>query len=187
MSEWLTYAEAAARFGVSAEAVRQIALRRKWPRRKPNDDPYGRVQVLIPDDPEIRPRTPVQLPSEQPSDARSSGEEAWRQTAASERAARERAEAEADHERRRADEERARAEAERGRAERSEQRADQAEEQIGELRRKLDAAGSDLAAAKARGDRLGSELDQARAALIDAEAWQRRPWWRRLRRRHPNG
>ena len=29
------------------------AMRRKWPRRRPNDDRFGRVQVLVPDDAEI--------------------------------------------------------------------------------------------------------------------------------------
>ncbi len=59
VSEWLTYAVAASRFGVSPEAVRQIAMRRKWPRRRPNDNPFGPVQVLIPSDAAIKPRTPV--------------------------------------------------------------------------------------------------------------------------------
>jgi hypothetical protein len=73
--QWMTYAEAAQRFGISSEAVRQIALRRKWPRRRPNDDPFGRVQVQIPPDEEVRPRTAVQRPDEhhieRPSDTRS--------------------------------------------------------------------------------------------------------------------
>jgi hypothetical protein len=71
VSDWLTYADAAARFGISSEAVRQLALRHHWPRRKLNDDPTGRVQVLIPDDFEARPRTPVQRPDEHPSNGRS--------------------------------------------------------------------------------------------------------------------
>jgi chromosome segregation ATPase len=81
----MTYAEAAARFRVSAEAARQIALRQKWPRRKSNDDPHGRVQVLVPDDARPRPRTPLQTgvqrssggsvrrPDVHQSDTRSSG------------------------------------------------------------------------------------------------------------------
>ena len=77
MTEWLTYAEAATRFGISSEAVRQIAIRRHWPRRKPNDAPFGQVQVGVPDDFEARPRPPVQhpyeRPDEQPSDTRSNG------------------------------------------------------------------------------------------------------------------
>lgn len=66
MSDWLTYADAAARFGISSEAVRQLALRHHWPRRKLNDE-----QVLIPDDFEARPRTSVQRPDEQASNTRS--------------------------------------------------------------------------------------------------------------------
>ena len=73
MSDWLTYAEAGARFGISPEAVRQIAMRRKWPRRRQNDDPFGRVQVLISDDTEIRPRTGVQHQDERQSDTRPIG------------------------------------------------------------------------------------------------------------------
>jgi chromosome segregation ATPase len=70
VSDWLTYADAAARFGISSEAVRQLALRHHWPRRKLNNDLTGKVQVLVPDDFEARPRTPVQRPNEQESDAR---------------------------------------------------------------------------------------------------------------------
>ena len=66
VSDWLTYAEAAARFGVSAKAARKIAMRQNWPRRKPNGDPCGRVQVLIPPDAEIRPRRVAEHPSERP-------------------------------------------------------------------------------------------------------------------------
>lgn len=63
VSPCFTYADAAARFGISPEAVRQLAMRYQWPRRKRNDDPAGRVQVLIPEDFEARPRTAVQRPS----------------------------------------------------------------------------------------------------------------------------
>jgi hypothetical protein len=62
-SQWLTYAEAGARFGISADAFRQIAMRRGWSRRRPKDDPVGRVQVQIPPDVEIRPRTDVARPA----------------------------------------------------------------------------------------------------------------------------
>lgn len=71
---WLTYAQAGERFGITAEAARQIAIRRRWPRRKSNDDPQGRMQVLVPDDAETHPRTPVERPNEHPSDARSSAD-----------------------------------------------------------------------------------------------------------------
>jgi hypothetical protein len=63
VSPWFTYADAAARFGISPEAVRQLAMRYRWPRRKRNDDRAGRVQVLIPEDFEVRPRMAVQRPS----------------------------------------------------------------------------------------------------------------------------
>jgi hypothetical protein len=73
----LTYAEAAARFGISSEAVRQLAIRRHWPRRRPNDTPFGQVQVGVPDDFEARPRALVQRSDEHsdehPSDARPNG------------------------------------------------------------------------------------------------------------------
>jgi hypothetical protein len=34
---WMTYAEAGRSLGISAEAARQLAKRRGWPRRKPNE------------------------------------------------------------------------------------------------------------------------------------------------------
>lgn len=69
--EWLTYTQTAERLGISAEAVRQIAIRRRWPRRKPNDTPNGQVQVLVPNDVETRPRTGVGHPHKRPADTRS--------------------------------------------------------------------------------------------------------------------
>jgi len=44
---WLTYAEAGQLLGISSEAARQMARRRKWPRRTPNK--YGALaEVLVP-------------------------------------------------------------------------------------------------------------------------------------------
>jgi hypothetical protein len=65
---WLTYPEAGKMLGISAEAARQLARRRKWPRRTPNE--YGAMAtVLVPDDPPVRARpgvirdtTGVQMP-----------------------------------------------------------------------------------------------------------------------------
>ena len=54
-SEWLTYKEAAARLGSTAEAIRYRAIRGRWPRMRAND---GRAKVQIPDDP-----NPVRTPS----------------------------------------------------------------------------------------------------------------------------
>jgi hypothetical protein len=46
---WVTYAEAGQMLGISSEAARQMARRRKWPRRTPNE--YGALaQVLMPPD-----------------------------------------------------------------------------------------------------------------------------------------
>jgi hypothetical protein len=57
-SQWLTYAEAGQRLGISPEAVRQLARRRGWPRRTPNA--YGGLAtVLVPDDAPVRLRPGV--------------------------------------------------------------------------------------------------------------------------------
>jgi hypothetical protein len=53
--EWLTYKEAAARLGSTAEAIRYRAIRGRWPRMRAND---GRAKIQIPDDP-----NPVRTPS----------------------------------------------------------------------------------------------------------------------------
>ena len=45
--EWLTYAEAGARLGISPAAARQLSRRRGWERRVPNA--YGiQAQILVP-------------------------------------------------------------------------------------------------------------------------------------------
>ncbi len=44
------------------------------PRRRPNADPHGRVEVVVPADFEVRPRTTVQHPSERLSDTRPTSE-----------------------------------------------------------------------------------------------------------------
>jgi hypothetical protein len=64
MSEhWMTYREAAAQHGVTAEAIRQLALRRHWPRRRTNTMP-PRVEVLVPEGEQITPKpVAVQRPS----------------------------------------------------------------------------------------------------------------------------
>ena len=52
---WLTYAEAGALLGISAQAARMLAKRRAWPRRTPNA--YGdRALVLVPADALVQPR-----------------------------------------------------------------------------------------------------------------------------------
>jgi chromosome segregation ATPase len=64
VQHWFTYAEAAEQFGISSEAVRQVGLRRKWRRRRLNSDPYGKVQIEIPEDDPIRSKTGDQHPNE---------------------------------------------------------------------------------------------------------------------------
>jgi hypothetical protein len=47
--EWLTYAEAGKRLGISAAAARQLSRRRGWQRRTPNA--YGvQAQILVPEE-----------------------------------------------------------------------------------------------------------------------------------------
>jgi hypothetical protein len=57
--EWLTYKEAAAVLGVSAENVRHRAIRGRWPRRVGNDK---RAKIQLPDNP-----NPVRTVREPPS------------------------------------------------------------------------------------------------------------------------
>lgn len=177
MSDWLTYEAAAARFGISAEAVRQLAMRRKWPRRKPNDDPAGRIQVLIPDDVQIRPRTGV----ERPLDDRSTAElDALRFALDRERKRADQAEKArdaaiartdaADTDRRAAD----------ARADAATQRADTAIALIDGFRAERDSAMARadrleqaLAAERSRADAVRERLDQAEGAAREADAQRR--------------
>ena len=56
--QWLTYGEAGRRFGTTPEAARQLARRRGWLRRTPNE-PNETARIFVPDDAYVRPRTPV--------------------------------------------------------------------------------------------------------------------------------
>ena len=173
MSDWLTYAEASAHFGVSAEAVRQIAMRRKWPRRRPNDDPFGRVQVLVPDDAEIRPRTGVQHPDERLLDARPSGElDTLRDAVERERDRADRAEMTADLERERADQAEILRQQATQRAEAADADRRAADARVAEAeadRRTAEARADDE---RARSDALRERLEtmQAQLAMAEAEA-----------------
>jgi hypothetical protein len=163
VSDWLTYEAAASRFGISAEAVRQLAIRHKWPRRRPNNDPYGRVEIAVPVDFEARPRPTVQHPSERLSDARSTPDadtlrDALEREQKRADAAEKRADA-ADLDRRKADEDRRAAEA----------RADQAEQSIAAERARADAAEGRADRAEARAAGLRDRLDAAELARREAE------------------
>jgi hypothetical protein len=63
-SDWLTYKEAGAVLGVSAEAARQRAIRGSWPRRLNNE---GAALVRVPEDVTSRPRRKNGRPNERPA------------------------------------------------------------------------------------------------------------------------
>jgi hypothetical protein len=157
VSVWLTYTDAAERFGVSAEAVRQLAIRHRWPRRRSNADPHGRVEVEVPSDFEARPRTGVGHPFERPSDIPSTSEvDAWRDRA-------ERAEMAADLDRERADQ--------------AEKRADTADADrrtamvlIDGFVARADRAEAGRDAERSRADVLADEVHVMQAKLATAEA-----------------
>lgn len=108
-SEWLTYAELAARLGTTTEAARQRAIRGRWQRQSGND---GKARVLF--DPEQRTpeRTPSERPNEQPLErtAEQSAIEAMQAHIDTLKAAVTAAEQASDRERERAEKERARVE-----------------------------------------------------------------------------
>jgi hypothetical protein len=56
--QWMTYTEAAARLGVTPEAVRRRAFRSNWARQPGND---GRTRVRVPEDAPVT-RSPTALP-----------------------------------------------------------------------------------------------------------------------------
>jgi hypothetical protein len=62
-SDWLTYKEAGAVLGVSAEAARQRAIRGSWPRRLNNE---GAALVRVPEGVTSRPRRKNERPNEHP-------------------------------------------------------------------------------------------------------------------------
>jgi hypothetical protein len=63
-SDWLTYKEAGAVLGVSAEAARQRAIRGSWPRRLNNE---GAALVRVPEGVTSRPRRKNERPNERPT------------------------------------------------------------------------------------------------------------------------
>src|SRR5690348_15054496 len=53
VSEWLTYAQAGARFGLTPDAMRMRARRLGW-RSQPGND--GKTLIMVPDDAALQPR-----------------------------------------------------------------------------------------------------------------------------------
>src|SRR5215208_6243982 len=67
---WLTYEEMAAELGIERESARQLAKRKRWPRRPGND---GRARIGVPEEtfstrPVPRPN-PAQEPADDPADS----------------------------------------------------------------------------------------------------------------------
>jgi hypothetical protein len=174
--EWLTYAEAGQALGISAEAARQLAKRRGWPRRTPNEH-NAPAKVCVPKAAKTRQRPAAnggQTPDERgmidgadrPDEGASvrADEAVVRAVMTALALCREQLERErnrVDRAERLLDEER----------ERAERRAESAERRIGELTASLaDAVGAERIAA---GD----------AAALRAELDRRREWrlFRRLR------
>jgi hypothetical protein len=148
-------------------------MRRKWPRRRPNDDPFGRVQVLIPDHTEIKPRTGVQHQDERPSDARPIAELDTQSDALEhERERADRAEMTADLERERADQAEILRQQATQRAEAADADRRAADIRVAEAeadRRVAEARADDE---RARSDALRERLEamQAQLAMAEAEA-----------------
>jgi len=184
--EWFTYSELGERLNISPEAVRQKAIRHRWPRRTAND---GKTQVRVDlqdvvatlpqrrtkESSDTRP-TPEQPPVEPPSDTRTI--EALESHIATLKDMVAKAEAlagqyrdRADGERQRADAERARADTKRAKAEAERDRADGLATQIHELL-------AEKTLATEKGVELAQRVEELRA--IVHRMVNRPPWWRRL-------
>jgi hypothetical protein len=154
--EWLTYKEAAAVLGVSAENVRHRAIRGRWPRRVGNDK---RAKIQLPESPNPV-RTPREPPREPPSEQGSNPQTIKALQARVEDLIAELAGARGE--------------------------LGGVREALGEARARADAAdtraaeiAADLAVEKARAGRA-IEAFAALADRLDTLAEARRPWWRRL-------
>ena len=155
---WLTYTEIGERFSITAEAARHLARRRMWRKQTAND---GRARVLVPDAPDIEPRS--RTPVEHPLNTRSSTREA---DALRELVAELRATADRDRAAWAADRDRLEAAVDRERADRIEER-DRLLTELERERQTATTAQADLRVA----------LDRATARLADLD---RRTWWRKV-------
>ncbi len=170
--EWFTYSDLGARLGISAEAVRQKAIRHRWRRQTAND---GKALVLVDvDDVHVTPRKPSDdrsTPEESPADTRTLA--ALDEHIATLRAILAKAEAATERERERADRERDRADQERGQVDVERGRANGLFVQVeGLVADRVEEATAKVRA-EAERDRLQAQVQELRAAA-------RRPWWRRL-------
>jgi hypothetical protein len=194
--EWLTYAQAGEKYGLSPEAVRLRARRFGW-RTQPGND--GRTLVMVPEDAAVRPRPrpPVRSPEQPPDHV----DEIARLTARTERAESDRraAEQRANEANRRADaadSDRREAVAlvqksvamltdERGRADRAEAAITGERQRADALRDRLVGTQAELTLAQAAAERARVDVQEAQRraeALEQAEdARQARGRWARLR------
>jgi DNA primase len=177
--EWFTYSDLGERLNISPEAVRQKAIRHRWPRRTAND---GKTQVRVdlqdvvatmpqrrtkePSD--TRP-TPDQPPVEHPSDTRTI--EALENHIATLKDMVAKSEALAAQYHERAEGERQRADTERARADAERDRADRLTARIEELL-------SEKTTAAEKSVELAQQVEELRTILH--RMINRRPWWRRL-------
>jgi hypothetical protein len=184
--EWFTYSELGERLNISPEAVRQKAIRQRWPRRTAND---GKTQIRVDlqdvvatlpqrrskEAPDTRP-TPNQPPVASPTETRTI--EALESHIATLKDMVAKAEALAGQyrdrvhgERQRADAERARADTERAKAEAERDRADGLAAQVHELLAETTSAAENRA-------ELAQRVEEMRT--IVHRMVNRPPWWRRL-------
>lgn len=184
--EWFTYRELGQRLNISPEAVRQKAIRHRWPRRTAND---GRTQVRVdlqdvvasmpqrrgkvsadtrptPDQPQVEP-----LPDARAIEALESHIATLKDMVAKAEVLAGQYHDRAHRERQRLEAERARADAERAKAEAERDRADGLAVQIHEL----------LSERRTEGEKsveLAQRIEEMRA--IVNRLINRPPWWRRL-------
>ena len=164
--EWFTYKDLSERLGISSEAVRQKAIRYRWPRRMNN---HGKAEVRV-DLVEVRDQMEMQPPrkakDENPSDARPTPGEPSSDTALALAALDAhvlslkdmlaKAETMIERERERADDERARAD---------------------KLQVRLDELMTERASDGRRVAEVEAAISELRAVLAERAA---RPWWRKL-------
>jgi putative drug exporter of the RND superfamily len=151
--DWLTYAQAGDKFGMSAEAVRLRARRFGW-RTQPGND--GRTLVQVPDDAAVqpRPRPDGRSPGQPPVQVAEIARLTDLLTAAERRA--DRAEKQVDQAEQRVD--------------RAEKQADAADSDRRAAEARADKLDQALAGERSRADELRDRLDDLGAKLADAQA-----------------
>jgi DNA repair exonuclease SbcCD ATPase subunit len=164
---WMTYAEAAERFGTSTEAIRLRSRRLHWRTQRAND---GKTLVWIADDAAVRPRVRppdrpyVQPPDQPPGHISEISQLTALLTAQHERA--DRAEQRADEANKRADVATALADKALAQAAEAEKRVEQAESRLNQAQDRLNRADR----LEMEQDKLESELEAGKIGLSEALA-----------------